>query len=363
MPPYALLLATLTAVGSDNHAPTSGPYDYETVTIAPNVYGFIEKRLNPVVSSNVIAVVGTQSVLVFDTGHHPSITRNIIADLKRLTDKPVRYVVISHWHDDHWAGTAEFATAYPGVQVIAHEFTAGMMEDRKEKFRGETCKKDLQDPSASLRAQLASGKRQDGSPLTDAQTQRLTNFLEAVEAQLAECDGMSYRGVDRRITDGLKVDLGGRRVEIKFLGRGNTAGDIVAYIPDQKLVLTGDLLVHPFPFATQTYITEWAKVLHTIDGMNVDIIVPGHGPVMRDKEYLHNVTEVLEAISTQARAAYQAGMTADQLREKIDLSAFVDHFTHGDPFLKANFDAQMKGSAIERMWQELTGQWKPEGDG
>jgi hypothetical protein len=54
-------------------------------------------------------------------------------------------------------------------------------------------------------------------------------------------------------------------------------------------------------------------------------------------------------------------MTADQLREKIDLSRFSDRFAHGDAFIKANFDAQMKGSAIDRMWQELTGQWKPEG--
>jgi glyoxylase-like metal-dependent hydrolase (beta-lactamase superfamily II) len=93
-----------------------------------NVYGFFEKRLNPIVSSNIIAVIGTDAVLLFDTGHHPSITRQIAGDLRRLTDKPVRYVVISHWHDDHWAGNAEIARAYPGVQIIAHTFTAKMIE-------------------------------------------------------------------------------------------------------------------------------------------------------------------------------------------------------------------------------------------
>ena len=73
------------------------------------------------------------------------------------------------------------------------------------------------------------------------------------------------------------------------------------------------------------------------------------------------MAEGLEAISSQAKAVYQPGMTADQLREKIDLSRFSDRFSHGDAFIKGNFDAQMKGSAIDRMWQELTGQWKPEG--
>ena len=70
---------------------------------------------------------------------------------------------------------------------------------------------------------------------------------------------------------------------------------------------------------------------------------------------------MLESISSQAKAAYHPGMTADQLREKIDITRFSDQFSHGDAFIKANFDAQMKGSAIDRMWQELAGQWKPEG--
>jgi len=82
---------------------------------------------------------------------------------------------------------------------------------------------------------------------------------------------------------------------------------------------------------------------------------------MHDKQYVRDVAAAFESIARQARAAYQPGMTADQLRDKIDLSAFGERFAHGDPFIKANFDAQMKGSAIDRMWQELSGQWKPEG--
>src|SRR4051812_30749989 len=108
----ALALGIMVSTGM---APVPGPFDYETVEIAPDVYGFFEKRLNPIVSSNIIAVIGRDAVLVFDTGHHPTITRRIAGDIKRLTKKPVRYVVISHWHDDHFAGNAEFSKAYPGV--------------------------------------------------------------------------------------------------------------------------------------------------------------------------------------------------------------------------------------------------------
>ena len=357
----ASLSIALRVSAAGSPAPEPGPFDYSTVEIAPGVYGFFEKRLNPIVSSNIIAVIGRDAVLVFDSGHHPTITRRIIGDLARITTKPVRYVVNSHWHDDHFAGNAEFAKAYPRVQIIAHEFTATMIDSRKESFRGEACKKDLIDSSKPLREMLASGKRPNGTPISDSTRHRLERFAEATDAQIPECDLMEYRGVDRRIDKALTIDLGGRRVELSFLGRGNTAGDVIAYLPDVKTLLTGDLVVFPFPFATQPYITEWATAMRTIEGMDLTRIVPGHGPVMTDKQYTRDVAEVLESISRQAKAAYRPGMTAQELREKIDLTSFAERFSHGDAFIRANFDAQMKGSAIDRMWQELSGEWKPEG--
>ena len=83
---------------------------------------------------------------------------------------------------------------------------------------------------------------------------------------------------------------------------------------------------------------------------------------MRDNQYLRDVAETLESISRQTKAAYRPGMTADQLRAAIDLGALGERFSQGDAYLRANLDAQMKGSAIDRMWQELSGEWKPEGD-
>jgi glyoxylase-like metal-dependent hydrolase (beta-lactamase superfamily II) len=342
--------------------PSPGPFDYETTEIAPGVYGFFEKRLNPIVSSNIVAVIGNDAVLLFDTGHHPTITRQIIGNVRRLTSKPVKYVVVSHWHDDHWAGNGDVAAAFPGITVIAHDFTAKMLESRSKDFRGDACRKDVSDQLPSLRDRLANGRLPDGTPVPDATKQRWTNFVEALEGQIPECDAMVYRGVDQRMNDTLTIDLGGRHVRLAFLGRGNTAGDIVALLPESRTLLTGDLVVYPFPFATQSYITEWAKVLRGIEAMDLERIVPGHGPVLRDKQYVRDVAETLESIARQARGAYKPGMTADSLRTKVDLSGLAERFAKGDRFIRANFDAQMKGSAIDRMWQELTGEWKPEGD-
>ncbi|HEV8196283.1 MAG TPA: MBL fold metallo-hydrolase [Gemmatimonadales bacterium] len=352
-------IAVCCSAGSPGSA--EGPFDYQVLKVADDTWAFVEKRMNPVVSGNIVAVIGRDAVLVFDAGHHPPMTRAVIADIKRLTPKPVKYLVISHWHDDHWAGAAEFADAWPGVQVLAHPFTAQLMEDRREKFRGEVCRNELEANERDLQAQVASGKRADGTPQTASVKERLAHFLEAVSAQIAECDQRRYRGVDARIDDTRDLDLGGRIVSIRFLGRGNTAGDLVAYIPDTRTLLTGDLLVYPWPYATESYISEWARVLRRLDALDVGVIVPGHGMPLDDKAYLESVADLLESIAHQARAAWHPGMSADELRARIDLSTFSRAFSHGDPFYKANFDYMMGQSAVNRMWQELSGKWEPEG--
>src|SRR3954465_8906526 len=89
------LVIGLLAVASPT-PPSAGPFDYDTIEIAPNIYGFFEKRLNPIVSSNIVLVIGNDAALLLDTGHPPTIPGRIARDVKRLTQKPVRYVVISH---------------------------------------------------------------------------------------------------------------------------------------------------------------------------------------------------------------------------------------------------------------------------
>jgi cyclase len=347
---------------SDAAAAAAGPYTYETVKISDGVYGFFEPKMQAIVSGNVIAVIGEQSILVFDTGHHPPLSRAIAAELKRLSDKPVRYIVVSHWHDDHWVGNAEFAAAYPDVQVIAHPFTAQLMQQRKTKFSGAPCKSELEEQIKPVRDQLAGGKKHDGGPLTDDDRAKLGEEIAGFDEQIRECGQARYRGVDLTFETELHVQLGGREVRLQHLGRGNTAGDVVAYLPESKILLTGDLLVYPFPFATQSYISEWAAVLRKLDAMDVSTIVPGHGPVMHDKQYLQDVAALFETVSAQAHAAYRPGMSADELRAKVDISAQSAKFSHGERFIKANFDYMIGQPSIDRLWQELTHQWKPEGD-
>src|SRR4051812_3185474 len=105
--------------------------DYGKVTadkIADGVYQFSVSGYGDVgMSGNSVAIIGDDGVLIFDTTGTPSSARFILADLKKITKRPVRYVVNSHWHWDHWGGNEVFGSAFPNVQIISQEKTRAMM--------------------------------------------------------------------------------------------------------------------------------------------------------------------------------------------------------------------------------------------
>jgi cyclase len=345
-----------------DEAALTKPFPYAMTQVAPDIYVWIEAARLGVVSSNIVAVIGDDGVLVFDTGSHPPVTKRIIGELKKLTRKPVRYVVNSHWHEDHFAGNAEFADAWPGAVFVAHRFTAQMLTDRQERFRGEPCAKNAQEQAVDLRKTLDSGKRPDGSALSERSREFLHHALAELDAHASECRITRYKGSDVAFDEALDIHLGKRVVKLMWLGRANTAGDAIAWVPDAKVLLTGDVLVAPFPFATQSYIREWAVVLRKLEDMDSAAIVPGHGAVMRDKTYLADIRTLMESISSQAHALYKPGMSADELRQHIDLAALRQKICGDDKFVLANFDNMILQSAVGRAWQEEQGALKPEGD-
>jgi glyoxylase-like metal-dependent hydrolase (beta-lactamase superfamily II) len=284
----------------------------------------------------------------------------MIAEIRRITPKPVQYVVNTHWHNDHVAGNGDFSEAFPNAKFIAHEFTAGMLESDVKPFFGDRCASFLRSQTRDLRETLKSNRRASGEPLSTEQRARLERMLVEADVGIEECAEFSYRGADLSFADSLRIDLGRREVRVLWLGRANTAGDALVHVPDAGVLATGDIVVHPFPFATQSFLTDWVRVLRTLETFDAPILVPGHGPVMRDRAYVATLGELFESVMTQARAAYRPGMSADELRKAIDVSKLRDRIAGSDRFIAVNFDAMVLGSGVDRAWQELRGAFEPE---
>lgn len=333
-------------------------FHYDTVRVAEGITTFIEGPSHAMVQGNITLIAGSKAALVIDSGHYPAVALRVIADMRKLTSKPVRYLAITHWHMDHYMANAQFAEEFPGLTIIAQNFTAPMMDKYGARYVNYGAKVD--DNLKPLREMLASNKAPDGTDLAPDRRARIETVIREVEAAKPEFALMRYRGADLTFENEIDIDLGDRVVKLMHLGRGNTAGDLFAYVPDAKVLITGDILVHPIPFSYGSYLTEWPVVLKKLADFDATAIVPGHGPVMHDKVYLNDVRELLEAVFAEVKRVWKPGMSADDVRKAIDLSAQRDKFCHGDKTMEKNFDASIETAAVDRAVQELEGKMKPE---
>ncbi|HUJ28031.1 MAG TPA: MBL fold metallo-hydrolase [Myxococcales bacterium] len=322
---------------------------FETVKVADGVYTFVAHQTqSPLVSGNVTAVIGDGGVLLVDTGHFPSGTRRMLDELRKLTPQPVRWVVNTHWHPDHDAGNSVVLDAFPQAVIVSTQATREAFETELPKF-GPAAQRKLVEPAKEM---LRSGKTPSGKALTDAQRKRLSEAIEETDAVLPDLEQSRQVTPSLAFARELALWLGRREVDVRFLGRGNTAGDAVVYVPDAKVLITGDLVVYPVPYAFGSFFGEWVKTMDALLAIDAAAIVPGHGPVMRDKRYLQLVRDLLARLVEQANAAAARGQSAEEARKAVDLGALRAELTRGDAELDKELDAFVLDPGVPRALRE-----------
>jgi glyoxylase-like metal-dependent hydrolase (beta-lactamase superfamily II) len=320
---------------------------YETVKLADGVYAFIAGfGGSAMVTGNSLVVIGEDGVLVVDSGHFPSLIARQIAQIRQWTDKPVRYLVNTHWHPDHSAGNGLYKKAYPGLQILSTAYTRDAIEHILP--QKEVNEKQIDEFSAVSK----SGKMPDGKPLAPGSLEYWKRVGVELEAFRPELKAADHALPTTTFTDQMTVYLGKREVRILFLGRANTAGDALVYVPDAKLLATGDLLVHPVPYPFGSFIGEWIGALKKVDAIDASTILPGHGPVMHDKEYLRMTITLLEQTKRQTDSAVRQGLSLEQTRKKVDVSALKPKFVGADKAMSFFFDSGYLATAVGRAYRE-----------
>jgi cyclase len=266
---------------------------------------------------NTTVVIGKKAVLVVDSCYLPSSAREDIAQIRRWTKKPVRFLLNTHWHFDHTLGNKQYAAAFPGLTVVAHKETArhiaGYNPGWFERYPKRTAK---------MRSTLGSGKDDAGELLTDANRKQTEQDILNRERVYAEFKQDAGGNPNRTFERELDIDLGGRKVRILHLGRGNTAGDAVAYLPKERIVVTGDLLDHPVPYLGGGYPYELVKTLERLGQMDAQVFVPGHGEVLHGKGYLRMVIQFIKEVLVHVdREVYNLEVRSTGLP---DLQARID---------------------------------------
>ncbi|HET7500363.1 MAG TPA: MBL fold metallo-hydrolase [Kofleriaceae bacterium] len=319
-------------------APTAELPAFHTEELGTGLYAFLYPETHgAIVSGNSLVVVGDAAALVVDSGHFPSHAAQMIEQIQRWTQLPVRWLVNTHWHPDHNAGNGAFRRAFPGVAIISTTPT-------RDDILNVLPKKELTE--RQIAGVLAEHPRDEAERrYHDKVAAELTAFLPELRA--AEHVAPDTTFAERRV-----VDLGHRTVTLAFLGRGNTAGDAVVWVPDARLLATGDLIVHPVPYPFGSFIGEWIATLRKLRGFDATTIVPGHGPVMHDMQFVDRTIALLSELKAQVDRVAATGASLDDTRAKVKVDALRAQFVGDDRDRAFFFDHGFLATAIRRAYRE-----------
>lgn len=325
--------------------------DFETVLVTEGIYAFIPSDRGV---GNSVAIITEDAVVVVDAAL-PSLARAVIEKIRTFTDKPVRYVVNTHWHDDHIWGNQEYSAAFDGVEFIAHENTHQDMlalavpglARNIESLTARVVERD------SL---LKKGVDADGEPLTAERRAAIEERQQLFREVLRDFESIEPTPPTLTFQDSHVLYPDGDPIHILYFGRGNTRGDAVVYLPSKRVVITGDLLTYPIPVAAGAFVFDWIVTMERLASLEAGVIVPGHGPVMRDWQYFERVTRLLSSVVAQVISAIAQGMSLEQTLETVDVEDLRAQFVGDDTALDRAFDVFFLKPAIESTYESQAGE-------
>jgi cyclase len=308
---------------------------------------------------NTGVIVGDAAVAVVDATYLPSRARADIALIRSVTAKPVRWLIMSHWHFDHNNGNVAYRDAYPGVTIVSERDTRRFIDlnntwwARMATAPNSTKRVALQ----QLEEQLRTGRDTTGRALSPEETSALAINVRQRRGELEELSSLRVVPPNLTFEGGLTLYLGRRRIELRDQGRANSPHDVTVYLPDDRVLFTGDILVQdPLPYVGASWPVPWIEVLRRLETVPAAAVVPGHGPVMRDHRYTRKVRQLLEAATSRTDSLARQGLTLDQVQSTIDLDDQRRGFpTWTDSVPEDDWRTTVK-TLVERAWRGVRGQ-------
>ena len=230
---------------------------------ADGVYSYVDtKKSSPQNSfgANAGIIIGKDGIVVVDTLISSKEAKRFIRDIRAISKKPIKYVVNTHYHLDHTFGNSDFRRL--GAVIISH------MNDNKNM-------------RTSSEVALKNAK---GYGLTEK-----------------DMKGTKIAYPVLTFNNRIEIDLGNQKIELIYIGPSHTDGSILVYLPEKKILFAGDILFTNYhPFIADGNIEEWVKALDYIMTMDVEKIIPGHGPIS-SKQDIEDMKNYLIAFDIKAK--------------------------------------------------------------
>lgn len=311
------------AAGAADTAPTgqvSGTdYDgpaFEFEEVLPGIY-HARGTGAVAVGSHGAVIVNEDDVLVVDSHISPAAATAIVDEIKAFTDKPVRYVVNTHFHFDHAHGNQIYG---PDVHVIGHEFT------REELENGGSVGRSYELFIGSLPQQITQMEAQLEEIETEPERTELQNRLAYMRNYQAGQDGLVPMGPNTTLSERMTLFRGDREIQILFFGRGHTGGDVVVYLPQERVVATGDLMVPGLPFMGDGYLDEWVETLEALKSLDFEWVLPGHGNPFNDRSRIDQLQAYMTDLYARAVALHATGVTPQEAAAQLDMTDHSENY-------------------------------------
>ncbi|GHB42743.1 MBL fold metallo-hydrolase [Pseudovibrio japonicus] len=268
---------------------------------------------------NTGVIIGDESVMVVDAQATPVMAQLVVDKIREVTDKPIKYVTLTHYHAVRVLG----ASGYGASEIIASEKCEGMIYER-------------------------------GQEDWDSEYGRFPRLFDAADS----IPGLTWPTMTFK--DRMTINMGKRKVELMHLGRAHTAGDIVAWVPDEGVMFTGDIVeYHSACYCGDGHFKDWGNTLDAIKAYNPDAIAPGRGDALVGQEMVNkaikNTRDFVESTyKPAARVAVRGGTLKeawDAVRAQCD-PKFANYaiYEHCLPFNVARAFDEARGIDTPRIW-------------
>jgi cyclase len=276
-------------------------------------------------------VITDKWVCVFDSHLTADAAKELIAEIRKATSLPIRYLVTSHYHADHSHGNQAFQE---DIELISSHAT---WQDQlnKDLPQLQRYQQLLPEQIERLRKELNTATALRGDELRQELKQR-EQFLERIRGLEIVLAGTTFDHT-------LSLRTLTREVQLLFLGRGHTDGDIVMWLPEERVLFAGDLLSNgALPNLMDGFSKDWIETLAAISKLKPEVIVPGHGPV-GDEGMISTLKDYLQDLRKTVKSAMDKGTTLEELQKGSQVPARFKDFK-GQQFFPGN---------IERVYREL----------
>ena len=304
------------------NAPVSAPEPAKLEPLVQGVYALVTGG-----DPNTGFIVGERGVVVIDARATPALASETLAAIRGVTDKPIRYLVLTHYHAVRVLG----ASAIGAEHVIAHRGTRYLINER-------------------------------GQQDFESEARRFPRLFQDIKS----IPGLTHP--DICYDDLLLLDLGDREVQLRWLGRAHTEGDTAVWLPADRVLFAGDLVeASATPYCGDAYIQDWPGTLKNVRALGAQIVVPGRGAVVRDaavEQAIDETQEYLTILRNTVRAAVLREANIAETYHAVE-SALTPRFgnwaifKHCLPFNVQRMYDELSGTR-PRIWTETrdTALWK-----